>query len=183
MRYATCLLALVLAGCAANDVPLADRSVVEAVEQNYPLGAGDRLRITVYGEDRLSGEFEVAANGAVPVPLVGPVAAAGLSVDAFSRMLTTQLGSGYLTDPKVAVQVLSYRPFFVMGEVERPGRYPTAPGTTLARALASAGGYTYRADKGEVFLKREGQPEVRVPSDWDFPLQPGDVVRVGERYF
>ena len=150
----------------------------------YRLGFGDKLRISVFGEPTLSGEFQVSGAGAVSMPLIGDVPAVGLSAGELQAQLTQRLAAGYLKNPKVAVEVFSFRPFFVLGEVERPGRYPTSEGTNILGAIATAGGFTYRANTKKIFLRRAGeQQEHKIEATSNIEVQPGDVLRVGERYF
>lgn len=182
-RSAVFGLALLLAGCAGPQAPVGNLAALKAVAPVYRLAAGDQLRITVYNEDRLTGTYPVEGDGAIAFPLGGRIAADGLTTAEFSEQLAARLAAGLVKNPNVTTQVIAYRPYFILGEVERPGRYPTSEGMTVLRAVATAGGYTYRAGKADVFLKRGAAPEVRVPVEWDVPIQPGDVIRVGERYF
>jgi len=151
---------------------------------DYELGAQDEIRITVFGEPELSGEFIVATNGKVSMPLIGEVQAAGLSVTQFQNQTQDLLRDGYLIDPKVSAEVLNYRPFFILGEVNAPGQYPYANGLTVVNAIATAGGYTYRGNSRDVMIKRPDAPgEVRVKLSPDLAVRPGDTIRVLERLF
>ena len=116
----------------------------------YELGSGDKVRITVFGETDLSGEYDVDGSGNVRLPLVGQVRAAGLSLHDFEAQIADTLRHGYLRDPKVSVEVTAYRPFYIIGEVTKPGQYPYVNGMTALNAVALAGGYTYRADDSDV---------------------------------
>lgn len=175
---------LIPATACTQTAPLAPPSTLAAGQEEYRLGPGDKLHISVYREDQLTGDYIVGETGAVAFPLIEPIPAKGLTLDEFRAALVGALRKGYLTDPRVTVDVVSYRPYYILGEVERPGRYPTTDGITLVRAVATAGGFTYRAQKRYVFLRREGETaEVRVPLDTDIKLRPGDVIRIGERYF
>ncbi len=161
-------------------VVLADPSSVK----EYVLGVGDRLRLTVYGEDDLSGDYEVNSTGVVALPLIGNIQAAQLTVRAFEDTVRTKLASGYLRDPRVSVQVSNYRPFFILGEVAKPGSYPYVNGMNVLNAVAMAGGYTYRADKGDIVIVHANDPSKKeVKAREDAPVMPGDVVRVPERFF
>ncbi|MFC3213699.1 polysaccharide biosynthesis/export family protein [Novosphingobium panipatense] len=106
----------------------------------YKLGAGDRLRVTVYNEPSLSGEFAVSSAGRIAFPLVGMIDAAGRSVEEMTGVLTALLADGYMTDPRVSMEVLNYRPYYILGEVQRPGQYPYVAGMTIEQAVAAAGG-------------------------------------------
>jgi protein involved in polysaccharide export with SLBB domain len=180
---AVLILALGIAACTST-VPLVDAGTLPPVESAYRLGANDKLRISVFGEDRLTGDYAIAGDGMLAFPLIGEIKADGLTNEELGAALTTALANGFINTPRVAVQVTSFRPFFIFGEVERPGRYPTAEGTTISRAISTAGGYTYRANRIEVFIQPPGKTgEVRLLVKPDFPIRPGDVIRVGERYF
>jgi polysaccharide export outer membrane protein len=150
----------------------------------YRLGLGDKLRVSVFGEPDLSGEFQVSGAGTVNMPLIGDVQAAGLTASELQAKLISQLSPNYLKDPKVAVEVYDFRPYFILGEVERPGRFPATEGLTALSAIATAGGFTYRADKKHLFIRRAGDSiEHEVDVTANIAIQPGDVIRVGERHF
>ena len=150
----------------------------------YKLDSGDKVKVTVYGEDDLSGEFDVDGSGNVRLPLIGQVKAAGLTQHEFETAVEAQLAQGYLINPKVSVEVTSYRPFTILGEVNKPGEYPFENGMTVLNAVALGGGYTYRADKDNVYIRRKGaDTEVELPADDKTLVYPGDTVRVDERIF
>lgn len=167
--------------------PAAGISIDDApglTDENYRLGSGDKLRVTVYGEDDLSGEFLVDASGQVQLPLVGQVKAAGLTLHDFIDEFSSQLKDGYLKDPKISVEVINYRPFYIMGEVNKPGEYPYENGLNVMGAVALAGGYTYRADDREVYVRHSGSTtEQAVSASAATQVQPGDIIRVDERIF
>ena len=153
-------------------------------DENYRLGTGDKLRVNVYGEEDLSGEFVVDSSGQVQLPLVGQVKAAGLTLHEFIIEVATVLKDGYLKDPKVSVEVLNYRPFYVIGEVNKPGEYPYENGLTVLGAVALAGGFTYRAYDSEVYVRHVGSTkEQAMPADATARISPGDIVRIAERIF
>lgn len=178
---ATVTLALVLAGCGTPPMPTPADNVRPISE--YQLGSGDRLRVIVFGEVDLSGEFDVDGTGVVAFPLIGQVDAAGLTVRQFETRVAEKLSDGYLVDPKVSAEVLNYRPFYIYGEVETPGEYPYTNGMTVLNAVAVAGGYTYRANTGTVYISRDEGGEVAYPVSPQVKISPGDVVRIPERYF
>ncbi len=150
----------------------------------YTLGSGDQLRIIVFGEENLSGEFFIDGAGMVSLPLVGEVPAAGKTVAAFRAELESRLSDGYLNDPRVSAEVLNYRPFYILGEVEESGEYPYTDGLTVMNAVARAGGFTYRANTRVVFLKRaETNAEVELPLTATLRVMPGDTIRIAERFF
>lgn len=150
----------------------------------YTLGSGDRLRVTVFGEQDLSGEFEVSTTGKIAMPLIGEVPVSGLTVGQVSAAIAEKLTNGYLRDPKVNIDVMNYRPFFILGEVIKPGSYPYVSGMTTINAVAVAGGYTYRADKDDMTVVRANDPTKKEQKIGETGMvYPGDVVRVPERFF
>jgi polysaccharide export outer membrane protein len=154
------------------------------VEPDYLLGSSDKVRVTVYGEPSLSGEFFVSGTGIVSLPLIGDVKAAGLTLRQFQDAVQTELSNGYLKEPRVSAEVLTFRPFYILGEVGKPGTYPYTSGLTVFNAVATAGGFTYRADKSRVYIKRLGDAEERkLPLDQKVTVSPGDTIRIGERFF
>ena len=154
-----------------------------AAGYDYVLGAGDKLRMIVFDEEKLSGEFIVAGNGHLSLPLIGDVAASGKTIGQVLSEITTKLAV-YLKDPRVSAEVETFRPYFILGEVAHPGEYPYSDGITVLNAIATAGGFTYRADHRYIFLKRgEAASEVRVRLTDSLTLAPGDTIRVRERYF
>ena len=150
----------------------------------YQLGAGDKVKVTVFGEPDLSGEFLVGDNGRIDLPLIGAVQARGQTVTQFQNAVVARYSGGYLKDPKVSVSVLNYRPFFIQGEVGKGGEYPYKAGLTIQNAVAIAGGYTYRANTSKAFVRRAGQDqEVEVQTNQRVAINPGDIIRVPERFF
>jgi polysaccharide export outer membrane protein len=152
--------------------------------QDYKLGAGDKVRVTVFGEDDLGGEFAVDGSGYIRLPLIGQVRALGLSAQNLEADITSLLKDGYLKAPRVNVEVTSYRPFYIMGEVSRPGQYPYVNGMTVLHAIALAGGYTERARTTDIDIRRNGQsqPE-RLPVDPTVKVFPDDIITVRQRFF
>ncbi|WP_431307705.1 polysaccharide biosynthesis/export family protein [Caulobacter endophyticus] len=152
--------------------------------QDYRLGAGDKVRVITYNEPTLTGEFDVSSAGYVSLPLIGEVRAKGLTTTEFQNAVAAALKAGYLKDPRVSAEVLTYRPFYIMGEVNKPGEYPYAHGMTVLKAVATANGFTYRADTRRVFIKRSDQSaeseQVLGPNTL---VNPGDTIRIGERFF
>jgi polysaccharide export outer membrane protein len=150
----------------------------------YTLDAGDKLRVVVFGQDALSNNYTVNADGRVSLPLIGTVNARGLTTAQLAGAITASLKKSFIRDPSVAVEIETYRPFFVLGEVTFPGQYPYVPGMTAESAAAIAGGYTPRADKNNFFITRKlrGVP-VRLSVPPQAPVRPGDTVTVDERWF
>jgi polysaccharide export outer membrane protein len=150
----------------------------------YTLDSGDRLRIVVFGQDPLSNNYTVDAQGAVTMPLVGAVEARGLTTAQLGNAIAGRLKQSFIRDPSVAVEIDTYRPFFVLGEVSYPGQYPFVPNMTVENAIAIAGGFTPRASRGTVAITRkmQGVP-TRIVLPLRYPLRPGDTIEVGERWF
>jgi polysaccharide export outer membrane protein len=154
------------------------------LEQPYLLDAGDRLRITVFGQDGLTNSYAVDAAGNITMPLVGTVPARGLTTQQLSYVLTERLKQGYIREPKVAIEVEAYRPFFIHGEVATPGQFAYVANMTVENAIAIAGGFGPRADRSKVTLSRTiNGATSRANVGLNFPLRPGDTLRVGERWF
>lgn len=151
---------------------------------SYRLGSGDHVRVTVYGEPNLSGEFTVDGRGSVALPLIGNVSAAGSNAGELEKKIIDRLSPEYLTDPKVAVEVITYRPFYIVGEVRNPGSYPYVNGMSVINAVALAGGFTYRAQENGFDISRtiDGDPR-RIYGKKTTEILPGDVISVRERYF
>lgn len=166
------------APAAAGDVPLPEDANVD-----YTLGSGDKLRVIVYGEPDLSGEFDISGSGTVALPLIGQVRAQGLTLSQFETAIENALEQGYLNEPRVSVEVLNYRPFYIYGEVGEAGQYPYSSGMTVLNAIAVAGGYTYRAANDRVYITRGKGNEVEYPASQAVKILPGDVIRVPERFF
>ncbi len=161
-----------------------DQQGSRGLSQEYVLGTGDRVRLTVYGEVDLSGDYEVSSTGVIALPLIGDVSVAGRSIQNFERAVRAKLSNGYLKDPRINAQVINYRPFFILGEVSKPGSYPYVNGMAVLNAIALAGGYTYRADKSDVSITRANDPERKaVPASEELIVLPGDIIRVPERFF
>ena len=181
-------LIVTLAACEAGPMTSARSSSTDAQSTRsagaYALGAGDRLRITVFGQEDLSGEFEVDGAGAISMPLIGQVSAAGKTTPALEQAITASLAEGYLRDPRVSAEVINYRPFYILGEVSSAGEYPYTSGLSVLNAVASAGGFTYRANKRIVFIKAvDGDGEITYQLNSQVLVQPGDTIRIGERIF
>jgi polysaccharide biosynthesis/export protein len=180
-------LAFLLAGCAGPRVlgsPSEAGVQSERPVEEYTLGTGDKVRILVFNEPTLSGEFTINSSGALSLPLIGDVPAVGKTIGSLRSEIEKGLGNGYLREPKVSIDVMSFRPFYILGEVSKPGEYPFSNGLTVLNAVATAEGYTYRADKRVVHIRREGSTEERTYRlTPNLRVQPGDTLRIGERYF
>ena len=179
-----CLVALLLAltGCAPghglSELPPASPA-------DYRLGPGDAVRLITFGEESLTGEFRVNDSGAIAVPLIGAIHAAGLTTHQLEAAVGAALQQAkMLRDPSVVAEITTYRPIFVLGEVNKPGQYPYQPGMTVVTAAAVAGGFTYRAveDYASVVRTRDGKAVEGKAVRQAF-VQPGDVVTIFERRF
>jgi len=150
----------------------------------YRLDAGDKLRVVVYGQEGLTNTYAIDASGSITMPLIGQVPARGRSPASLAAQITARLRNGYIREPSVAVEIESYRPFFILGEVQAPGQYPYVPNMTVESAVAIAGGFSPRAKRDMVTLTRtdaNGAARYAVPLGTS--LGPGDTVYVGERWF
>src|ERR1700730_3633158 len=150
----------------------------------YQLDAGDKLRVMVYGQEGLTNTYAIDAGGSITMPLIGHVPARGRTPTALAAEISAKLRNGYIREPSVAVEIESYRPFFILGEVAAPGQYPYVPNMSVESAVASAGGFTPRAKRHAVTLPRTDQHgAIRAVVPLGTPLNPGDTVLVGERWF
>lgn len=156
-----------------------------AQSPDYRLGPGDRVRIIVFNQKDMTGEYLVDGTGLLSFPLIGQVKAGGLTAGELEREITNKLKPDYLRDPNVSVVVLTYRPFYIVGEVKTPGSYAYVTGMTVINAVALAGGFTYRAREGSFYVDRTGKDgkKSRIDASPETPVVPGDVITVRERYF
>jgi polysaccharide export outer membrane protein len=150
----------------------------------YRLGPGDKVKVTVYGQQQESGTFEVDGSGNMAYPLLGNVPAQGLTVSELQERLRSELDSRFIVNPHVTIEVQTYRPFYIYGEVQKAGSYPFVTGLTVRRAVAIAGGYTRRARYAPVHVVRESAEGPRQLSlELDMPILPGDTIQVMQRLF
>lgn len=162
----------------------ADVTTQSQIATAYTLGSSDRLRVTVFGHPTLSGEFEVDGTGAISMPLIGQVAAISLSTVELENAIAATLADGYVLNPRVSVEVINYRPYYILGEVGRPGEYPYTSGLTVQNAVAAAGGFSYRANKRIVYIKSmDANREIAYDLTPSTVVKPGDTIRIGERIF
>jgi protein involved in polysaccharide export with SLBB domain len=178
------ILALGAGATALTACGTTDSTPIEVAERaEYRLGSGDELRITVFGEADLTGQFRVGSQGTIAYPLVGDVHAEGLTLGEFTNAIQQALLE-YVRTPNVSVQVTNFRPFYILGEVQRPGTYQYSTDMTVLNAVATAGGFTYRANRRRVFIRRANETEeLSYPLTIATPVLPGDTVRIGERLF
>lgn len=158
--------------------------VAAMTEPGYRLGPGDKVKIGVYDEATMTGEYLIGDDGNISFPLIGNFPAAGKTVPELRSGLAGVLGNGYINDPKVTAEIATLRPFYILGEVNKPGEYPYSLGLTLYKAVATAQGFTYRASTHKVIITHAGDSaEQRVRVTADTPIQPGDTIRVVEKFF
>jgi polysaccharide biosynthesis/export protein VpsN len=169
--------AAVAGGASAGGAPLEDIS-------SYRLGPGDALRVNVFRHEDLSGEFTLDGDGYFALPLVGEVLGGGRTARQLESEIEGALKSGgYLIDPQVSIQVLNYRPFYIIGEVNNPGSFEYVNGMTVINAVALAGGFTYRADQDDIVISRGGSSGPEIEAAPDTEVLPGDIIEVQERFF
>jgi polysaccharide biosynthesis/export protein len=150
----------------------------------YRLDAGDRLRVVVYGQEGLTNTYAIDAGGSITMPLIGAVVARGRTSAGLASDISAKLRNGFIRDPSVAVEIETYRPFFILGEIAAPGQYPYVPNMSVESAVAIAGGFSPRAQRDRVTLTHhEGEGSERIVVPLGTAIGPGDTVLVGERWF
>jgi polysaccharide export outer membrane protein len=155
-----------------------------AYDTSYKLDAGDKLRVVVYGQEGLTNSYAIDAGGSITMPLIGAVHARGRTPAGLAAEITAKLRNGYIREPSVAVEIESYRPFFILGQVAAPGQYPYVPNMSVESAVAIAGGFSPRARRDVVTLTHtDGSGSMRVAVPLGTAVSPGDTVLVGERWF
>lgn len=182
-------LLLLMAGLAAcGGGPI--RGSAEAMRQSsvaaqgYRLAPGDKVHVTVFNESNLSGDYVVGPDGRVTLPLAGGLQAAGLTLPQFQTSVTQLLKNGFVQDPNVTITASDLRPYYILGEVKKPGRYSYAPDLTVLNAVATAEGFTYRANTGAIYIRRAAEPSEReVELTATTAVLPGDTIRIAQRYF
>ncbi len=172
-------MATMLWACAEPTAPMAPPPPTDTT---YHLGSGDQVRVTIYGEQNLSGEYRVDGSGALTLPLVGNVHVAGLTSDQLKQHLERRYKE-YLKAPDVSIEILDYRPFYIVGEVKNPGKYPYVNGMTVINAVAIAGGFTYRANSDDFYIQRKARNDHQFSAQQTTEVRPGDVIVVRERFF
>jgi polysaccharide biosynthesis/export protein len=155
-----------------------------AYDAPYRLDAGDRLRVVVFGQEGLTNTYAIDAGGSITMPLIGAVGARGRTPAGLAAEISAKLRNGFIREPSVAVEVETYRPFFILGEVAAPGQYPYVPNMTVESAVAIAGGFSPRAKRDSVTLTHtDSAASSRTVVPLPTPLSPGDTILVGERWF
>ncbi len=166
-----------------GQAPTGPEAVADAVA-GYRLGPGDQVRVTVFRHEDLSGEFELDGEGYFALPLVGEIQGNGKVVRSLEGDIEKAFrDGGYLVSPQVSLEVLNYRPFYILGEVNQPGSYPYVNGMTVINAVALAGGYTYRASQGSISVQRGGSNGKKLAAGPTTQVLPGDIISVPERFF
>jgi polysaccharide export outer membrane protein len=195
LRFAILVLPFLLIGCNTSSNPQphmwqassdlqASEAYAKASHGSYVLRPTDQIRVQVYNEPNISGDYQIDSSGFVSVPLAGRVKASGATTAQLEKSLAARLNNGLLKDPRVSIQISGYAPFYIHGEVKRSGEFPFRPGLTVMDAIATAGGYTYRANEGQVFVRRAGtDAEYSYPMDARIAVFPGDNIRIPERFF
>lgn len=173
-------LGLLFAACSTNEAAISPDLPPIDPDADYSLGVGDQLRATLYGQEDVSREVQVDSAGRITLPLVGDLHVAGRSVKEVEEMIVDALKPDYFANPIVGVEVLTYRDFFIIGEVADPGPYPYRGNMTVITGVAMAGGYTYRAVQDEFIISRDGKA---YRGTKETAVLPGDVIEVKERYF
>src|SRR5215210_448216 len=172
--------AMPLAGCARSPRPVFD----EPSGAPYTLGTGDKLRVIVFGQDNLSNVYAVDSTGRISMPLIDFVPVAGLTTQQVERAIEARLRNGFIREPRVAVEIDTFRPFYILGEVTVPGQYPYVNGLTIQKAAAIASGFTPRGDQYDAEITRQvkgGGVVATVPIT--YPIRPGDTIVIKERWF
>ncbi len=174
------LAALPLAGCASAPYAAFD----ESSRAPYLLGPGDKLRVIVFGQENLSNVYTVDGAGQISMPLIEDVPVAGLPTVQVQHAIETRLRNGFIREPRVALEVETFRPFYILGEVTTPGQYPYVNGLTVQKAVAIASGYTPRADRYVAEITRQTRNGPLVGSvPLTYPVRPGDTITIRERWF
>ncbi len=181
------LVPLALAGCESDDIATdnppdgtGDGTVTPLPDNIYAVGPGDELNVIIFGHPDLSGNYVVDPQGSITMPLVGRLAVTNVDVDQVTQMVRDAYDGAYLVEPRVSVEILNSRPFYILGQVNEPGEYPYSRGVTVRQAVAIAGGFTRRADTAEFLIYRGGQ---NLEVNAETIVLPGDTVEVQRRLF
>lgn len=186
MACVAVLVATLGLGACTGSFPSVDAPMkIQSPTEGYVLEPGNRIRLTVFNEPTLSGDFALDPSGNIALPLVGNIPASGVTASVVARRVEEILRrNNYMQDPRAAVEVLVFRPFYVLGEVRQPGEFPYTSGMTVLSAIARAGGYDYRAREGQVLLVRQEKDEqMEYRAVERTPILPGDIIKVLERRF
>jgi protein involved in polysaccharide export with SLBB domain len=175
----------VLAACDSDSTPIVPMAAAGSPGDSNKLGPNDRLRITVFGQPTLTGEYTLDGNGVLAFPLIGNVPANGVTTIQLQQAIAAKLKPDYMLNPNVSAEVITRRPFYVIGEVQKPGNYPYVSDMTAVNAIAMAGGFTRRARKNDFYIRRldKDGKVVRIEANVGTVLQAGDTLEVRERVF
>lgn len=179
------MVAMMALGTAATSARAQEANQGTTVDTAYRLGPGDRVRITIFDEENLSGEYEVGSEGTIGLPLIGEMIVAGYTIREVEYGLNLAYQDGYLVDPRISIEVMNYRPFYILGEVNNPGSYPFEARLTVLKAIVLAGGFSDRANKDKVVLTRidhTGNAQSYAAQSNTIVL-PGDIIEISERFF
>ena len=187
LRRRGLFLAFVLAACDSDSTPIVPMAAAGGGSpgDSNKLGPNDRLRVTVFGQPTLTGEYTLDGNGVLAFPLIGNVPANGVTTNQLQQAIAAKLEPDYLVNPNVSAEIVSRRPFYVIGEVQKPGNYPYVSDITAVNAIAMAGGFTRRARKNDFYIRRldKDGKMVRIEANAGTVLQAGDTLEVRERVF
>lgn len=150
---------------------------------NYTLGPGDTIVIQVFGQDDMKIETQLTDSGTINYPFLGTLKVTGMTIKQLEQRIYTGLKGDYFVEPNVFVGIVQYRPFYIHGEVKKPGGYPYQPGMTVNQAIALAGGLTERASKEKIFISREGEKEKNTQGDLNSRINAGDTITIEQRFF
>lgn len=167
-------------------IPLSLFATEESSQQHeaYKLGAGDIIKITVFNQSDLSGEYTISGTGQISLALIGSIEARNLTLLELKQRIIGELKPDYLLNPRVSIEVLNFRPFYILGEVNNPQSYPYVDGMSYLNAVAIAGGFTYRAKKGYVMvIHANDETKTEIELLMKDKVMPGDMIRVDERFF
>ena len=175
----------VLAACDSDSTPIVPMAAAGSPGDSNKLGPNDRLRITVFGQPTLTGEYTLDGNGVLAFPLIGNVPANGVTTSQLQQAIAAKLKPDYMVNPSVSAEVITRRPFYVIGEVQKPGNYTYVSDMTAVNAIAMAGGFTRRARKNDFYIRRldKDGKVVRIEANAGTVLQAGDTLEVRERVF
>ena len=181
LRLFLVLLLVPLAGCALNARP---STYLVQTKGPYALDTGDVVRVTVYGEAEMTQSYRVDDGGAISLPLVGSIMVRGLTTQMTAASISAALADGYIREPSVAVEMDTYRPFFIQGAIKSAGQFPYVYGMTVRAAISTAGGFSDTADRTRALIyRRQGTEMAKGTVDLDFPIYPGDTIVISERWF
>lgn len=173
-------------GAGAREPTLLASKLNQEVAVGYRIAAGDKLKVTVFEEPSLTGEYQIGGSGDLAIPLIDPIPAKGLTPNEIATIIAEKLkAGGYVLVPRVAAEVIINRPFYILGEVKLPGEYPYGGDMTLEQAVARAGGFSPRANRTTILLRRQDWTSARKVK-LDGPalrIAPGDTITIRESFF